>query len=80
MKLIGIVRKLDRLNRLVIPKELCNEFELGDGTPMEVFVDGQDIILRKYQPGCIFCDSVTNISYIKGKPVCQKCRNEVKGV
>ncbi len=80
MRSTGCVRKIDRLGRIVLPIELRNIYELPEGAPMEVFTEGERIILRKYQPGCIFCDSVTDVSYIKGKPVCQKCRDEVKGV
>lgn len=73
-KSIGIVRKLDRLNRIVIPKEICRINGFGKGTPMEIFVDGEEIILKKYEPGCIICGSVTDVSEFKGKPVCAECR------
>ena len=51
MKSTGIVRKIDYLGRIVIPKELRRSMKLPEGVPMEIFVDGKDIILRKYAPG-----------------------------
>lgn len=52
MKATGVVRKVDQLGRLVIPRELCNARGIGHGTPLEIFVDGESIILRKYKPIC----------------------------
>ena len=48
MKATGIVRKLDTLGRIVIPMELRRTFELEIGDPIEIFVEGSDIVLRKY--------------------------------
>lgn len=70
----GIVRKLDKFNRLVIPKGICRTNRLGEGTPMEIFVDGNETIIKKYEPGCIFCGSLENVTDFKGKPVCAECR------
>ncbi len=52
MKATGIVRKVDNLGRIVIPRELCRTYGIEMDTPIEIFtdVDGQ-IILRKYNPG-----------------------------
>lgn len=73
-KSIGIVRKLDSFNRIVIPKEICRANKLREGTPMEIFVDGHEIILKEYNPGCIICGSITDVTDFKGKPVCAECR------
>ncbi len=61
MKATGIVRKLDQLGRIVIPKELRNTFYLKEDDPIEIYVDGNDIILRKYQPACIFCNDSSDV-------------------
>jgi len=55
MKATGIVRRIDDLGRVVIPKELRRVFEIKEGDPLEIFVDGNGIILRKYAPGCVLC-------------------------
>ncbi len=78
MKATGIVRKLDTLGRIVIPMELRRTFELEIGDPIEIFVEGSDIVLRKYQPACIFCNDATNIVSVRGKNICRKCLDEIK--
>ena len=57
MKSTGIVRRVDELGRVVIPIELRNKFGITEKDPMEIYVDGSSIILKKYEPNCIFCGS-----------------------
>lgn len=73
MKSTGIVRRIDDLGRIVIPKELRTTLGIKDGDPLEVFVDGDKIIYRKYAPGCTFCGNADDLSYLFGKPICGKC-------
>lgn len=73
MKSTGIVRKIDGLGRLVIPKILRKIMDINKKDPMEIFVDGEIIILRKYEPACIFCDSTDNNLEFEGRKVCQEC-------
>ena len=75
MKATGIVRKIDELGRVVIPMELRKTFDLNEGTPMEIFVDvNGEIILKKYQPGCVICGRVDDIAKtICGKYICVHC-------
>ncbi len=80
MKATGIVRKLDQLGRIVIPKELRTTFDLKENDPIEIFVEGSDIILRKYQPACIFCNEATDIVQFEGKNVCKKCLEKIKAL
>ena len=80
MKATGIVRKLDQLGRIVIPKELRTTFDLNENDPIEIFVDGSDIILRKYQPACIFCNEATDVVLFEGKNVCKKCLAKIKNL
>ncbi len=80
MKSIGIVRKLDQLGRIVIPKELRTTFDLNEDDPIEIFVEGRDIILRKYQPACIFCSEATDVIQFEGKNVCRKCLAKIKAL
>jgi len=78
MHSIGIVRKLDELNRIVIPRELCRTFDLEQGQPMEIFTEGDTIIIKKYVPGCIFCGDASDLMQYKGKNICLKCAMELK--
>jgi len=78
MKSIGIVRQLDELGRIVLPMELRRTFNINKKDPVEIYVDGDMIILKKYAPSCIFCDSADSISSFKGKNVCQECINTLK--
>lgn len=73
MKATGIVRKVDELGRIVLPKELRRTLGIGEKDPMGIYTDGKGIILRKYAPGCAFCGSVNGIRYIHGTPVCGAC-------
>lgn len=77
MKSLGIVRSIDTLGRLVIPKELRKTMDLPTGTPMEIYTEGQAIIFKKYQPACIFCGSLDDVQEFKGKKVCKRCVNEI---
>ncbi|OJF17252.1 MAG: hypothetical protein A6D91_10445 [Bacillaceae bacterium G1] len=58
MKATGMVRRIDDLGRVVIPKELRDTFGWPPGTPLEVFVDGETVVLRAYMPGCTLCGNV----------------------
>lgn len=79
MKSTGIVRKIDELGRIVIPKEIRRSFDLKDDEDaLEIFVDDNTIILKKYEPSCIFCNTVKNIVTFKGKNVCPKCMQEMQ--
>ena len=57
MKSTGIIRRVDELGRVVIPIELRNQFNIVEKDPIEIYVDGSSIILKKYEPNCIFCGS-----------------------
>jgi len=82
MKATGIVRRVDELGRLVIPKELRKTYGLPEDTPIEIFTDNDSIILRKYAPEvhCTFCeqDDQAELIKFKGKVMCKKCLEEIK--
>jgi len=75
---IGIVRKIDELGRIVLPKELRRSLDIEEGDPMEIFVDANTIMLKKYEPSCIFCGEARNVQVYKGKNICQDCMEELK--
>ena len=73
MKSTGIVRKVDELGGIVLPIELRRTLGIEEKDRIEIFVDGESIILRKYQPACIFCDNAKDIINYKGKNICPDC-------
>jgi transcriptional pleiotropic regulator of transition state genes len=77
MKATGIVRRVDELGRVVLPVELRRTLDISDRDALEIFTDDECIVLRKYQPDCIFCGSMENIQQHKGKPVCARCLTEM---
>lgn len=79
MKSIGIVRKVDELGRIVLPKELRRVFNIKEKDSLEIMVDGESIILRKYQAGCVFCGEARDVTVLRGKRVCKNCIDEIKG-
>ena len=79
MKSTGVVRKLDELGRIVIPIELRRTMGIAIKDTLEIFVDGDQIILKKYHPCCIFCNEAENVVPYKGKLICQQCLKELSG-
>ena len=77
MKSTGIVRRVDELGRVVIPIEIRNKFGIAEKDPIEIFVDGTSIVLRKYEQSCIFCGNTENLKDFKGKLVCDNCSKEI---
>ena len=73
MKSTGIVRKIDELGRLVLPIELRRTLEISDGDSLEMFVEDNTIILKKYQPACIFCGSTEGTINFNGRLICKSC-------
>ena len=80
MKSTGIVRKLDELGRVVIPIELRNKFNLSEKDPLEIYVDGSSIILKKYEVNCIFCGKSENLKEFKDKQICSTCLSKLTGL
>lgn len=80
MKSTGIIRNVDELGRIVIPKEMRKKMDIANSDPVEIYVEGNKIILTKYQPNCSFCASEENILEFKGKKICAECLNELKNI
>ena len=87
MKSTGIIRRIDELGRLVLPVELrrildiksCKEkgsSNKSDSDAVEIFVDGEEIILRKYNPGCHCCGNMNNLVEVMGLKICNNCLEE----
>ncbi len=80
IKSTGIVRRMDELGRVVIPMELRNQFKIVEKDPIEIFVDGSSIILRKYEPNCIFCGSTKYLYEYNDKLICSKCAEKISNL
>ncbi len=78
MKATGIVRKVDELGRVVLPIELRRTLDISEKDSLEIYVDQSTIILKKYEPACIFCGDAKDISVYKGKNICPNCMQELK--
>ena len=77
MKSTGVVRKLDNLGRIVIPIELRKTMGIEIKDTLEIFTEGDEIILKKYEPACVFCSSEQGLVSYRGKNVCQECARKI---
>lgn len=77
MKSTGIVRQVDGLGRVVIPMELRRTLGVSIKDAMEIYVEGEQIILKKYQPACMFCDNASDVVTFKGKHICRECLEKI---
>lgn len=77
VKATGIVRKVDELGRIVLPVELRRTMDIDVRDPLEIYVDGSTVILKKYSPSCIFCGSVENVLQYRSRNVCEDCLRQL---
>lgn len=78
MKSTGIVRKVDPLGRIVLPIEIRRTLGIGERDPLEIFTEGDTIVLRAYKPLCYICNNSENLSTLKDKKICRECIDEIK--
>ncbi len=78
MKSTGIVRNIDELGRVVVPKEIRKKLGISNTDPVEIYVEGNKIILEKYLPVCHFCGSSDSLREYKDKNICLSCIEELK--
>lgn len=78
MKSTGIVRKVDELGRITLPIELRRTLNIDIKDPLEIYVEGEQIVLKKYEPSCIFCGNAKDVVNYKGKNICKSCLKELK--
>ena len=78
MKSTGILKSVDELGRIVLPKKMRENLDIDIRDKVELFVEGDRIILQKYVPNCIFCGSGKSVSHFRNKPVCSDCRRLLK--
>ncbi len=78
MKSTGIVRKVDELGRIVLPIELRRTLDIAEKDSLEIYMDGSSVVLKKYQPACIFCEDSRDVIRFKEKNVCPKCAKSLQ--
>ncbi|AUS09761.1 AbrB/MazE/SpoVT family DNA-binding domain-containing protein [Laceyella sacchari] len=76
MKGIGIVRKVDHLGRIVLPKELRDMMNINPHDGVEIYVDNNSIVLKKYNPTCVLCGNADKLFYFREKIICEECVEE----
>jgi transcriptional pleiotropic regulator of transition state genes len=74
------VRKVDELGRIVLPIEMRRTLDIAEKDALEIYVEGASVILKKYKPSCIFCDTSKDVSEFKGKNICPKCLKDLKSL
>ncbi|NRT35549.1 AbrB/MazE/SpoVT family DNA-binding domain-containing protein [Clostridium beijerinckii] len=78
MKTSGIVRKIDNVGRLVIPKEIRSVMKINYGDPMEIIQVNNEIAVRKYNRGCIFCGNNKDVMEFRNSLICRECEKALK--
>jgi transcriptional pleiotropic regulator of transition state genes len=80
MKPAGVVRKVDQLGRIVLPKSLRKRYLMNEGDPVEILVQGDHIILERYRPKCVFCGNMDQVHFFKERHVCTTCIKDMYGI
>ena len=78
MKTTGMFRQLDSLGRIVLPIELRRTLDIKTKDMLEILVEGNSVVLRKYEPNCHFCGGSTGLTTYKDKLICKRCLKELK--
>ena len=80
IKSTGIVRKVDELGRIVLPIELRRTMSIEEKDSLEIYVDGANIILHKYQPSCVFCGGTDGLVEYESKNICRECKEKISQI
>lgn len=79
MKNVGVIRQLDRLGRVVIPKSIRKELNwIYDETNIEVSIYGNEVVLRKHEINCYLCGDKENLNNILDHKICSSCLRGLK--
>ena len=78
MKTTGVIRQLDSLGRIVLPIELRRTLDIGPKDMLEIFVEGNSVILHTYEPDCFFCGNSRDLVSYRDKMICTRCLKELK--
>lgn len=80
MRPAGVVRKVDQLGRIVLPKSLRKRYRMNEGDPVEILVSGDHILLERYRPKCVFCSEMNGVTEYKEKHICLNCLREMTSI
>ena len=80
MKSTGIVRKVDELGRIVLPIELRRTLDIAERDELEIYLDDDKVVLKKYEPSCIFCNSACGLVTYRGRNVCMECIEQMSNI
>ena len=80
MKSTGIVRKVDELGRIVLPIELRRTLDIAERDELEIYLDDDKVVLKKYEPSCIFCGSSCGLVTYHGRNVCMECMENMSNI
>ena len=80
MKSTGIIRRVDELGRVVIPIEIRNQFNISEKDPIEIYVNGSSIVLKKLEENCIFCNNTDDLIEYNNKLICKECVKKLKSL
>ena len=81
MQTTGFIRSIYSVGREMLPVEIRKRFDLLDSnSSVEIFVDDDGIVLKKYKPTCIFCGSDNNLCEYMGKKICAECSAKIGSI
>lgn len=80
MKSTGIVRKVDELGRIVLPIELRRTLDIAERDELEIYLDDDKVVLKKYEPSCVFCGSSCGLVSYHGRNVCMECIENMSNI
>ena len=80
MKSTGIVRKVDELGRIVLPIELRRTLDIAERDELEIYLDDDKVVLKKYEPSCIFCGYSCGLVTYHGRNVCMECIENMSNI
>ena len=78
MKAIGVTNRVDRLGKVILPKKLRSALDIKIGDPVEIYLDGDLLYMKKYFPECFFCESIENVKEYRSKIICKNCLEALK--
>ena len=80
MKTTGIVRRVDELGRIVLPIELRRTLDIAERDELEIYLDDDKVVLKKYEPSCIFCGSSCGLVTYHGRNICMECIENMSNI
>ena len=78
MKTSGIIRRIDDLGRIVVPKSMCKVLQIKANDELDITMEGERIILQKHRNGCVFCGGAERILVFNGRKICAACVEKLK--